>query len=135
MNDLDWYIIHPKKVFYQVQNTQIQLMTWMTAILTPLLFVFDLMDELVIEEKQSNLIDKLLWLVWVNDVSWCIEIVLSFFVANPKQRTFSAIACSYLKGYFIIDVLATIPSMITLQQYKSVNCLKFLRLLHIGEMF
>ena len=135
MNDLDWYIIHPKKVFYQVQNTQIQLMTWMTAILTPLLFVFDLMDELVIEEKQSNLIDKLLWLVWVNDVSWCIEIVLSFFVANPKQRTFSAIAGSYLKGYFIIDVLATIPSMITLQQYKSVNCLKFLRLLHIGEMF
>ena len=110
-------------------------MTWMTAILTPLLFVFDLMDELVIEEKQSNLIDKLLWLVWVNDVSWCIEIVLSFFVANPKQRTFSTIACSYLKGYFIIDVLATIPPMITLQQYKSVNCLKFLRLLHIGEMF
>ena len=89
-------------------------MTWMTAILTPLLFVFDLMDDLVIEEKQSNLIDKLLWLVWVNDISWCIEIALNFFVASPKERTFSAIAVAYLKEFFVFDVLATIPPMITM---------------------
>lgn len=64
-------------------------MTWMTAILTPMLLVFDLVDDLVIEEKKSNLIDELLWLVWVNDISWCLEIFLNFFVATPKMRNFS----------------------------------------------
>lgn len=77
----------------------------------------------------------MLWLVWVNDISWCLEIVLSFLVASPNNRTFKEIAKAYLKGYFIFDVLATIPPMITMQKNSTINLLKFLRFAHIGEMF
>ena len=77
----------------------------------------------------------MLWLVWVNDVSWCLEIVLSFLVASPNNRTFSQIAKAYLKGYFIFDVMATIPPMVTMQKNSSINLFKFLRFVHIGEMF
>ena len=110
-------------------------MTWITVILTPMLIVFDLMDNLVTEDKRANLSDRWLWLVWVNDISWCVEIVLNFFLASPKKRNCRAIACSYFKGYFIFDVLATVPPMLFLQKSKEVNFLKFLRLAHIRDMF
>lgn len=110
-------------------------MTWITVILTPMLLTFDMLDELVAVEKQSGLHDKMMWLVWLNDISWCFEIFFNFFTASPKERTFTKIACKYLKGFFILDVLATIPPMVTLQMFTTINLLKFLRLLHFGEMF
>ena len=99
--------MNPNKTLYRVQNTQIQMMTWITVVLTPLSMVFTMMG--------STLKDDIIWLVWVNDISWCIEILLSFLVASPNNRTFKDISKSYLKGFFIFDVLATIPPMITMQ--------------------
>mmetsp|Transcript_34170 Transcript_34170/g.42252 ORF Transcript_34170/g.42252 Transcript_34170/m.42252 type:complete len:94 (+) Transcript_34170:1574-1855(+) len=93
------------------------------------------MDDHMEEEKKSNLHENLLWLIWVCDISWCVEIVLNFFVASPSERTFKKIAVGYLKGFFIIDVLATIPPMLTMNRNRNVNLLKFLRLVHFGEMF
>ena len=127
LTDLPWYILSPKKTFYKVQNIQIQMMTWITVVLTPLVIIFQMMGE--------DLQGKMLWLVWVNDISWSIEIFLSFFVASPNNRTFTSISKAYLKSYFIFDVLATVPPMVTLQQNRSVNLLKFLRFVHIGQMF
>ena len=43
LTDLPWYLIDPKKTFYKVQDTQIQLTTWITVILTPLIIVFDML--------------------------------------------------------------------------------------------
>lgn len=63
----------------------------------------------------SELQSEMLWLVWVNDISWCFEIVLSFLVASPNNRTFKDIAKAYMKGFFIFDVLATVPPMIYIQ--------------------
>ena len=40
------------------------MMTWITVIVTPLSMVFGLMG--------SDLQSTLLWLVWVNDISWCV---------------------------------------------------------------
>ena len=80
LTDLPWYIINPKKTLFRVQNVQIQMMTWITVILTPLTMVFSMMG--------STLQEEMLWLVWVNDISWCIEIGLSFLVASPSNRTF-----------------------------------------------
>ena len=127
LTDLPWYIMNPNKTLYRVQNTQIQMMTWITVVLTPLNMVFDMMG--------ANTQEQMIWLVWVNDISWCIEIVLSFVVASPNNRTFKDISKAYLKGYFIVDVLATIPPMLTLQQDPTINLFKFLRFAHIGEMF
>lgn len=81
-------------------------MTWITVVLTPLIMVFAMIG--------TDLSEDLLWLTWINDISWCIEIVISFFVASANNRTFSSISKAYLKSYFIFDVLATIPPMATL---------------------
>ena len=103
------------------------MMTWITVVLTPLVMCLEL--------QGSDLGSKLQWLVWVNDISWCVEIVLSFFVASPNNRRFKPIAKAYLRSYFIFDVFATIPPMITNQENPTINLLKFLRFVHLGEMF
>lgn len=103
------------------------MMTWITVIITPLIMVYELQD--------VALKDKLLWLTWVNDISWCIEILISFFVASDDKRNFKDISLNYLTGFFIFDFLATVPPMITLQKNITVNLLKYLRFAHIFEMF
>ena len=84
--------------------------------LTPMLIVFDFMDNHVTEDKKANLSERLLWLVWVNDISWCVEIALNFFEASPKKRTCKEIASAYFKGYFFFDIMATLPPMLTMQK-------------------
>lgn len=79
--------------------------------------------------------DKFLWVVWLNDISWCIEILVSFFVASDNDKTFKDTSLNYLKGFFVLDVLATLPPMITNQKIMAVNMLKFLRFSHLFEMF
>jgi len=134
--DLPWYIISPISKFNKIQNTQIQIMTWITVIVTPLLIVFEMMDaKLPAGVPETNLKDELLWLVWLNDISWCIEIILNFFTATHDKRTFKEISKAYVKGAFVFDLAATIPSMIFLQQNSTVNLLKFFRFVHFFEMF
>ena len=82
-------------------------MTWITVVITPLIMVLDSVY------GQDVYFEKLSWLVWLNDISWCVEIVLNFFVTSDLDRDLPSIARSYLKGFFIFDVLATLPPMIT----------------------
>jgi len=103
------------------------MMTWITVIITPLIMIYEM--------QGYEMMEKLLWLVWVNDISWCVEILISFLVASDTNRTFKTISLNYLMGFFLIDVLATIPPMITLQKNATINLLKFLRFAHIFEMF
>ena len=77
----------------------------------------------------------MIWIIWVTEIAWCIEIILSFLVASSKLRTFSGISKAYLKGFFVIDAAATITPMIYLQQNQLINLLKMLRFAHIFEMF
>ena len=64
ITDLPWYIISPTKTWFRVLNVEIQLMTLMTVILTPLTMVFTMMD--------GKLHDQVIWLVWLCDISWCV---------------------------------------------------------------
>lgn len=50
-NELPWYIISHKRKFNKVQDIQIQIMTWTTVIITPLIVVFNMMDESLPPEK------------------------------------------------------------------------------------
>ena len=79
-------------------------MTWSTLFITPLILTFE--DELK---------KRLLILEWIVDISWSIEICMGFIVADKNNRTFFKIAKSYLLGYFIFDVVATIPPMIFME--------------------
>ena len=84
---------------------------------------------------QTKLKDQLTWLVWLNDFSWCLEIILNFVTSSPINRTFKGISKAYLKGNFVFDLAATVPPMIFMQKNRTVNLLKFLRLVHVFEMF
>lgn len=44
-------------------------------------------------------------------------------------------AFNYFSGYFIFDVVATIPPMIYLEKNNTVNFLKMIRLVHLSEAF
>ena len=51
-------------------------MTWVTVVITPVILVYDTMY------YDRVMFDKLAWLVWLSEISWCIKIVLNFFVAS-----------------------------------------------------
>lgn len=80
-------------------------MMWLTVLITPLIMVYEL--------QGVDMMEKFLWVVWFNDISWCIEILVSFLVASDNDKTFKDISLNYLKGFFVLDVLATFPPMIT----------------------
>ena len=61
---------------------------------------------------------------------------MTFFTATPKARTLGPIACDYIKsGLFFIDILSTLPALITLESKKSMQFFKFLRLFRFKAMF
>ena len=102
-------------------------MTWVTLILTPLVFIM--------YEREPEFKNSVMWIEWVADISWSIEIILNFFTTNGSSRTFKDISIEYLSFYFWFDVAATVPPMIYMQENRLVNILKFLRIVHLFEMF
>ena len=82
-------------------------MTWCTFVITPLV--------LALSRLGSGIKGDFVWLEWLVDISWSVEIVLNFFTVDDKDRTLRDRAKSYAKGFFIIDFLSTIPPIITLQ--------------------
>ena len=68
-------------------------------------------------------------MLWSCDAIWLISIVMDFFTIryNLVSRDNFDIAIDYLYSEFLIDLVATLPSLIS----KHKNNLIFLRLLHI----
>ena len=104
-------------------------MIWVTVVITPIILVYDTIYH------DSVMFDKLKGVVWLSEISWCIKIVLNFFVASEIHRDYKSIARNYLKGFFIFDALATFPPLFTMQQNPLINLLYFLRFVHIKQMF
>ena len=118
-SNLPGYIINPESTFSKVKNIWIQSITWTNLIITPVGFVFNQQVG-----EQLHLIE------WVVDIAWTIEILMSFITANYKHRTFKKISYSYLKFWFWVDSISTFPAMVTMQQNRYINLLKFCRILH-----
>ena len=121
---LPGYIINPESTFSKVQNVGLQLITWINLIITPVGFVFA--DEIG---------ESLHFCEWVVDIAWTVEILMNFFTADYKNRTFRQISTDYLRFWFWVDSLSTFPAMVLLQQNRYVNLLKFGRILHFHELF
>ena len=102
------------------------MVTWFTLILTPFLLVFG---------QQEAIKNTLIWLEWIADISWTIEICLSFITAGGGKTKFKEIARDYLSLWFWIDSIATFPCMLLKQRNDTALLLKMLRLLHLLEIF
>ena len=101
-------------------------MTWFTLILTPFLLIFG---------KEERIKNTLIWLEWIADASWTLEIFLNFITAGGGKTTFKEISKSYLSLWFWIDSIATFPCMVLRQRNEYALLFKMLRLLHLQEIF
>ena len=100
-------MIDPESGFSLFQNIEMQIFTWCTFIITPFILVF--------WYSNPELHEKLLWLEWVVDISWMIEICLNFVTADATDRNFKDRAKTYLSFWFWVDAIATFPAVFTLQ--------------------
>ena len=82
------------------------MVTWFTLILTPFLLVFD---------DNEDIKNTLIWIEWIVDISWTIEIMLNFMTASHNNRTFKSISLNYLKFWFWVDSIATFPAIVMRQ--------------------
>ena len=107
LTDLPWYLISPKIFGYKLLFVLVQMMTWISVFLTPLVRVYTMMG--------SDIQQHVLGLLWFIDGIWCLFILTKFLTASITNRTFCDIAKAYLKSTFLFDILATIPPIITYQ--------------------
>ena len=132
---MPWYILNPAGKFTFVWNTQINLNNWSVAILLPFCLVlrncdFSHDEGAVMFLQQADII----W--WITDILWLIEIVLKFCKANDVEKDFKSIALGYLKsGNFPIDLIATLPTIVTSQNNDYCLWTKFLRMRYFGRLF
>ena len=105
--NLAWFLINPESNFSMFQNIQVQLVTWATLILTPILLVFG-------NEEHEHIKNGLIYVEWIVDISWTMEICLNFITASHHHRTFKSISFNYLRFWFWVDSVATFPAIIFL---------------------
>ena len=93
-----------------------------------MVFWFDLL-QVPLVYTWPQILPQISGLVWLCDTAWLAHICLSFITIRLEidSRDSIDIILEYLKGRFIFDVIATLPSILSLHSPK----LYFLRTLHI----
>ena len=81
-------------------------MTWSTFLITPLVLALTSIEP---DNGGTGVKQDTLWLEWLVDISWSVEIVLNFLTVDDKARTLRACARRYIRGWFIFDIVATVP--------------------------
>jgi len=61
---LPWYLINPNNTYYKIQFILLQIMSWISVFLTPLIRVYIMMG--------SKIEKDVLVLVWIIDIFWCL---------------------------------------------------------------
>ena len=133
--EFPWYILNPSGKFTFVWNTTINLVNWSVAILLPIHLVIRNGDFSTDKGALQFLIyADYIW--WVTDILWLIEIVLKFLKADDLNKDLKSIAFAYLKsGNFPIDLIATLPTIVTFQDNDYCLWTKFLRMRYFGRLF
>ncbi|KAI5393841.1 hypothetical protein KIW84_060808 [Lathyrus oleraceus] len=136
-NDLGYFIISPYNKRYENWNKFLTIWVFYTAIMCPFEFGF-----LLTSKGPLAIVDN------VVNVFFLIDIVLTFFVAYVEKMTYllvvdkRKIAHRYLRSWFFLDVLSTIPYEVFhfllppfLRTYGYFNILRLWRLRRASAMF
>jgi hypothetical protein len=70
----------------------------------------------------------------VIDIVYFIEIIFNFLKKTRAHKDISMIASNYLTGYFIFDVLATVPELIFFGEGLRFYKLKTFRIVHVYRL-
>lgn len=147
-NKLKWYLIDRERTFCKVWNFMITILIIYSLFVTPYILVFptvyewcELADGNHIAEysnceamggkRQFN--DTLRKIEMAFDIIYFIEIILNFVKRSRAYTVFQTIAQNYLTGFFVFDVVSTIPCLFTgetIDYYK----LKALRIVHVTRL-
>jgi hypothetical protein len=82
------------------------------------------------DSTQRNLINIELAI----DIFFTIEICFCFIKATLTHDEFKKIAHNYLTGYFLFDVVATLPNLLFLNEGRQFYWLKVFRFVHIYRL-
>ena len=47
------------------------------------------------------------------DIMWIVEILMNFVKKTTARKTLVSIGTAYIKGFFIIDVVSTVPGLLS----------------------
>lgn len=105
---LKWYLIDTERTFCKVWNFLITMMTIYTLFVSPYIMTFpDVYWNPATEEYNGTLQDIELAI----DIIYFIEIILNFVKRTRAHKELSTIGYNYLTGFFIFDVVATLPEL------------------------
>ena len=159
---LKWYLIDRDRTFCKVWNFMITIIIIYSLFVTPYIFVFPEVFEwcertengatvvynyrdfktlangeieyLCTPESAGYKNDKTLYEIdLIFDIIFFIEIILNFVKRSRAHRELKQIANNYLLGYFIFDVVGTMPCLFT-NESITFYYLKLFRIVHVTRL-
>lgn len=136
---LKWYLIDTERTFCKVWNFLITLVTIYTLFVTPFLIVFDKVyyecpESFVEGSDDSECYNETLRKIELAiDIIYFIEIILNFVKKTRAHKDLVTIGSNYLTGYFLVDVIATVPELF-MNEREDYYWLKVFRLLHLYRL-
>jgi hypothetical protein len=113
---LKWYLIDTERTFCKVWNFMITLLIIYTLFVTPFILTFPQIYMScpketgkceAIEDHQKTLVK----IEMAIDIIFFIEILLNFVKKTRAHKELTSIGYNYLTGYFIFDVVSTLPEL------------------------
>lgn len=146
MAKIKWYLIDTERTFCKVWDIIITFLTMYTIFVSPFLLVFPEVyqtcnpdhswksSDCRTETDGINYHQKYLKrFEYTIDIFMFVDIVLNFFKKTHSLTTLKLISINYLTGYFIFDVIATIPELF-MEQTLEYYYLKLGRMVHIYKL-
>jgi len=144
---LKWYLIDTDRTFCKVWNFLITILTIYTLFVVPYIVVFKVVYEWceldtdgTISEDTANCPpenikkDETLFKIELAlDIIYFIEILLNFVKKTRAHKELKAIAQNYIGGYFVFDVVATIPCLF-MSEPGNYYLLKIFRIVHVTRL-
>lgn len=121
---IKWYLLDSQGTFCFLWNLGVTFLVIYTLIIGPYVLVFQ-------ESYVGN--TQLVQIEYVIDIIFCFEIIMNFLKRSNAYRDIKAIGNHYIKGYFLIDCIATIPGLYTGQSIEY-YWLKMIRICHIHRL-
>lgn len=138
MQKIPWYLIDTEKTFCKVWNFMITCLIIYSLFVTPYVLVFKDVymnydaetDSYTRDDKRQETLVKIEYFI---DIVYLIEIIFNFVKRTRAQKDLSQIARGYVFGYFIFDLVGTLP--LFLGQTLDVYWLKLFRcLVHVMRL-
>ena len=146
---LKWYLIDTNRTFCKLWNFMITILTIYSLVVTPFVLVFPEVYEhcvagaserdgevvCTVNNQQGRLVvdDSLQRIELIIDIIYFIEILMNFVKKTHGLKELDQIAQNYLTGYFIFDVIATIPCLFMNEPLKW-YFLKSFRIIHADRL-